>query len=270
MVRLRHYVGPDWPLDPGRYAYALNLCRSDLAWEFLRRNPDYQRDYRLSRRGAERPRRLAGGQYLTRLRRRSPRCQRWGLDPLVDPKCPASMVPLCWIIGEAAPSLAGIAERASGPSASALSIKTCAAAHHLMIGPTGEEYVLLRDAEGAAILRLEGSRAGREAVNVTFLIRDLPDPQRLGHQFRTLRRLIAVPRSEVRPTRTRIFFRDALLALDARLLGLSHREIAKLLYGADAVAGSWTRSSGSIRERTRHLIVRGQALRDGTYRNLLA
>jgi hypothetical protein len=139
-----------------------------------------------------------------------------------------------------------------------------------MIGPIGEEYVLLRDAEGAASLRLEGSRAGLGAVNVTFLIRDLPDPQRLAQRFRTLRRLIAVPRSEVRPTRTRIFFRDALLALDARLLGLSHREIAKLLYGADAVADSWTRSSGSIRERTRHLIVRGQALRDGAYRKLLA
>jgi len=270
MARLRHYVGPEWPLDPDRYAYVLDLCRSDLAWEFLRRNADYQRDYRLSRRGAERPRRLAGGQYLLRLRRRSPRCHRWGLDPLVDPRCPAPQVPLCWSSGDASPILDGVAERASGRTSSALSIKTYAAARHLMIGPTGVEYVFLRDAEGAAILRLEGSRAGLGAVNVTFLIRDLPDPQRLAQHFRTLQRLIAVPRWEVRPTRTRLFLRDALLALDARLLGLSHREIATLLYGADAVAGSWTRSSGSIRERTRHLIARGQALRDGAYRKLLA
>jgi hypothetical protein len=263
-------VGPEWPLDPARYAYALNLCRSDLAWEFLRRNPDYQRDYRLSRRGTERPRRLGGGQYLTRLRRRSPRCQRWGLDPLIDPRYPAPQVPLCWSIGDAAPILDGVAERASEPTPSALLIKSCDAARHLVIGPTGEEYVLLRDAEGAAILRLEGSRAGLGAVNVTFLIRDLPDPRRLAQRFRTLRRLIALPRSEVQPTRARLFFRDALVALDARSLGLSHREIATLLHGADAVASSWTRSSGSIRERTRHLIGRGKALRDGAYRKLLA
>ena len=270
MARLRHYVGPDWPLDPVRYAYVLNLCRSDLAWEFLRRNPDYQRDYRLFRRGADRPRRLGGGRYLTRLRRRSPRCERWGLDPLLDPSCPAPWAPLCWTFGEAAPSLDGIAERATGLAPTALSLKTYTAARHLVIGPTGEEYVLLRDAERAAILRLIGSRASLGAVNVTFLIRDLPDPRLLAARFRRLRRLIAVPRSQVRPSRTRLFFRDALLALDAQLVGLSHREIAILLHGAEAVASSWTRSSGSIRERVRHLLARGQALRDGEYRKLLS
>ena len=47
MPRLRHYVGPDWPFELAGYAYLLNLCRSDLAWEYLRRNPEYQRNYRL-------------------------------------------------------------------------------------------------------------------------------------------------------------------------------------------------------------------------------
>ena len=269
MPRLRHYVGPDWPFELARYAYLLNVCRSDLAWEYLRRNPEYQRDYRLSRRGADRPRRLGSGQYLTRLRRRSPRCERWGLDPLIDPTCPAPLAPLCWTFGEAAPVLDGIAERATGHAPAALSIKGYAAARHIVIGPTGEEYVLFRDAERAATLRLEGSRAGLGAVNVTFLIRDLPDPQPLAERFRTFRRLIAAPRPEVRPSRTRLFHRDALIALDARLVGLSHREIAVLLHGADAVRSSWSRSSGSIRERVRHLLARGQALRDGGYRKLL-
>ena len=60
MQRLRHYVGPSWPPDIGAYDYALTLCASELAWEFLRRNPDYQRDYRLSRRGLDNSRSLAG------------------------------------------------------------------------------------------------------------------------------------------------------------------------------------------------------------------
>lgn len=269
MPRLRHYVGPDWPFELARYAYLLKVCRSDLAWEYLRRNPDYQRNYRLSRRGADRPRRLGSGQYLTRLRRRSPRCERWGLDPFVDPRCPAPLAPLCWTFGEAAPVLDGIAERATGHAPAALSIRGYAAARHIVIGPTGEEYVLLRDAERAASLRLEGSRASLGAVKVTFLVRDLPDPQPLAQRFRTLRRLIAAPRPEVRPSRTRLFHRDALIALDARLVGLSHREIAVLLHGADAVRSSWSHSSGSIRERIRNLLARGQALRDGGYRKLL-
>src|SRR5262245_61196597 len=210
MPLLRHYVGPDWPLDLARYAYVLQVCRSDLAWEFLRRNPEYQRDHRLSRRGAERPRRLASGQYLTRLWRRSPRCHRWGLDPFVDPTCPAPLAPLCWTIWEAAPGLDGVAERATGHAPAALSIARYHAARHIVIGPTGEEIVLLRDADHAATLRLSGSRASLGAVNVTFLIEDLPDPQRLAQRFRTLERLIAAPRLEVRPSRTRLFYRDAL------------------------------------------------------------
>ena len=55
----------------------LDLCPSDLAWEFLRRNPDYQRDYRLQRRGDQRPRRLKSGQWMTRLRR-APGCRKMG------------------------------------------------------------------------------------------------------------------------------------------------------------------------------------------------
>ncbi|HET6928531.1 MAG TPA: DUF6499 domain-containing protein, partial [Hyphomicrobiaceae bacterium] len=186
MPQLRHYVGPDWPLDLARYAYVLNVSDSDLAWEFLRRNFDYQRDYRLCRRGAERPRRLGSGQYLTRLRRRSPQCERWGLDPLVDPTRPAPLAPLCWTIGVSAPVLDALAERTTGNAPAALSIKSYAAARHIVIGPTGEEVVLLRDAERAATLRLQGSRASLGAVNVTFLIEDLPDPQRVAQRFRAL------------------------------------------------------------------------------------
>ena len=36
---------PDWR-SPSAYAYLDQLDPSGLAWEFLRRNPDYQREYR--------------------------------------------------------------------------------------------------------------------------------------------------------------------------------------------------------------------------------
>jgi hypothetical protein len=81
MPCLRHYVGPSWPPRVGAYDYALALCHSDLAWEFLRRNPDYQRDYRLSRRGVQHARRLKSGHQLTRIRRHTQRSAKWGLHP---------------------------------------------------------------------------------------------------------------------------------------------------------------------------------------------
>src|SRR6185295_18101572 len=81
MPRLRHYVGPCWPLDATAYDYVRALCPSDLAWEFLRRNPEYQRDYRLHRRGTERPRQLKSGQWLTRVRRAPALAGKWGVYP---------------------------------------------------------------------------------------------------------------------------------------------------------------------------------------------
>jgi hypothetical protein len=35
---------PDWR-SPSDYGYLRQLDRAELAWEFLRRNPDYQKDF---------------------------------------------------------------------------------------------------------------------------------------------------------------------------------------------------------------------------------
>jgi hypothetical protein len=40
---------PDWR-DAAAYAYLQNLNRAELAWEFLRRDPNYNRDFRAAAR----------------------------------------------------------------------------------------------------------------------------------------------------------------------------------------------------------------------------
>jgi hypothetical protein len=40
---------PDWK-NAAAYAYLQNLNRAELAWEFLRRNPNYSRDFRAAAR----------------------------------------------------------------------------------------------------------------------------------------------------------------------------------------------------------------------------
>ena len=81
MAYPRHHVGPNWPPDIAAYNYTLRLCWSDLAWEYLRRSPAYQRDYQLSRKGIMPPRTLKTGLRLTRIRRLTQRSLKWGLDP---------------------------------------------------------------------------------------------------------------------------------------------------------------------------------------------
>src|SRR5262245_30149403 len=268
MPEIRHYVGPDWPLQRAAYAYVLTLCPSDLAWEFLRRNPTYQRDYQLSRRGPDHPCSIGRGRWLTRLRRYPPQYERWGLCPLVDPKCRAPQAALCWTNAASAPVLEARAERASPGTPSALSVESCAAATHIVLGPAGDELILLRDAERATTLRLAGARASLGPVNVTFMIPGFPDPRQLAQRFRALQHLITSPKASAAPSRLRPFLRDALLALDARQIGMSQRAIAALLDGAQADRAN-LRAKESLRDRVRHVLLRGQQLRDGGYRKML-
>lgn len=67
------------PGDLSAYDYVRLLPRSRIAWEYLRRNPDYIRDWRLSAPGRPIPVRLINGVTLLRLRRRFSRAESWGL-----------------------------------------------------------------------------------------------------------------------------------------------------------------------------------------------
>jgi hypothetical protein len=70
---------PERPQSLDAYQHLRTAAMSEWAWEYLRRNPDYQADARLHhRRGAVRCR-LSGGALLTRMRARHSRAERWGL-----------------------------------------------------------------------------------------------------------------------------------------------------------------------------------------------
>jgi hypothetical protein len=72
-------VTPVCPPSLQSYEYLRTATKSDWAWEYLRRNCDYQASARLwHRRGVARQR-LAAGPVLTRLRARHAGAERWGL-----------------------------------------------------------------------------------------------------------------------------------------------------------------------------------------------
>lgn len=269
MPYLRHYVGPSWPPHIGAYDYALALCPSDLAWEFLRRNADYQRDYRLGRRGIQRTRRLRTGLHLTRVRRHTLRSITWGLIPFVDPALPAPQAPVCWLTSDAAPILDAVCERAKDNSQADLAIAQYRSAGHVIIGPTGLEHVILKDADRALTLRLQGSRATLAPVSATFLVSGIPQPHRVAADFDILAGLVHSPRHKVYRLRERLFLRDALVALDGRHTGASYRETAAVIYGPERARAAWSSASTAMKERMRHALARGQQFRNGAYKKLL-
>lgn len=270
MLRTRHHVGPIWPPPAGAYDYALGLCRSDFAWEFLRRSPAYQRDYRLNCKGVTRaPRRLGISPALTRIRRRAQTASAWGLHSFVDPALPAPNSPVCWLTTSAVPVLEGIADRARPGTCADLNVRNLTSARHLVLGPAGEQLLLLRDADAALTLRLHGSRVSPSPVSTSILFPGLPEPDLVSNALTVLAALILRPNHNPHDSRDLLFLRDALIALDGRCLGASHREIAAVIYGWRKVQAAWSSRSRWMKDRMCRALAKGEQLRDGGYRKLL-
>ena len=78
MVEIQSPSVPETPyLDD--YDHVRLLTRSRVAWEYLRRNPDYRRDWRVSAPGRPQAIPLIDGTLLLRARRRYRRAEAWGL-----------------------------------------------------------------------------------------------------------------------------------------------------------------------------------------------
>jgi hypothetical protein len=61
------------------YEYLRTAAKSDWAWEYLRRNAEYQASARLGHRRGVARQRLAAGPVLTRMRARHAGAETWGL-----------------------------------------------------------------------------------------------------------------------------------------------------------------------------------------------
>jgi hypothetical protein len=72
-------VTPAWPPSLQAYEYLRTATKSDWAWEYLRRNPEYQARAQLGHRRGVARQRLAAGQVLTRMRARHVGAETWGL-----------------------------------------------------------------------------------------------------------------------------------------------------------------------------------------------
>jgi hypothetical protein len=73
------FLTQTWPPIPGAYDYVLTLNPEELAWEGLRRNPDYRRHYRRNAAHHCKSRRLSSGQRIWRVQEPRSGSERWGL-----------------------------------------------------------------------------------------------------------------------------------------------------------------------------------------------
>jgi len=224
------------------YLYVLHLDGLALAWEYLRRHPDYRLDWLRHHRRSQAAQQAA---------------HRWGLRLLEDPALDARDAHPAWLPGHAA--VVQLYPDADPPLDAAMF------AFWLIPG----HKQLLHDGKGLALIARSPGHCLRFA-----LAPGLEDGMAVAYAHRggaaALARShapdAALADAKPRPTPAALLELHTLQALDATLAGASLREVAEGLFGVDAAA-DWY-SDGGLRSKVRRLVHRGDALMRGGYRQL--
>lgn len=243
----------DEPVDhwhPGAaYLYVLHLDGPGLAWEYLRRHPDYRRDWK-------------------RRRRRPELARHWGLRLLEDPALDARDAQPLWT---PEPSAVIQLYPDADPPSKAHRFGLWRIPGRKQLLHDGRRLVLLtRFVNGSVRLALApGLEEGMPYVHAVRATANAGQNGRaLAAELEILDDLARGALASPRPSPTALLELRTLQALDGTLAGASLRTIASVLFGASTVACEW-HADGPLRARVRRLVRRGRGLMQGDYRKLV-
>jgi hypothetical protein len=233
------------------YLYVLHLDELALAWEYLRRHPDYRCDW-------------------LRHRRKPDAAHRWGLRMLEDPALDARDAHPTWLPGH--PCTAQLHPDIDPPE-DAVVFELWRVPGHKHLVHDGRRLMLATSWPGCC-LRLTLAPGLEEGMAYVYAIRSCNMPCARHCALRTELDKMAVATegtpaavARPRPAPTALQELHTLQALDATLAGASLRAVAEGLFGTDAVVRGWY-SDGGLRSRVRRLVRRGLTLMRGGYRRL--
>jgi hypothetical protein len=213
---------------------------ADYAWEFLRRNPDYQADY------------AQGAGTIS---------PRWGLGVPADPAAPARDAEVFWR-PDVAPAIVLPLEAAhTQPAPVARELRA--------FGPpkAGRGGAYMRLADGLQVLLRGDARPEGPLVVVLALDADFALRVRGAQALHQVTHGAPAPPSRLKPAQ-RLRLDRSLRALDGSLRRESYRDIARGLFGSAAVEDEpW--KTASLRDVTIRLVRSGRELMRGGYLRLL-
>ncbi|MEB5487601.1 DUF2285 domain-containing protein [Burkholderia pseudomallei] len=233
------------------YLYVLHLDDPALAWEYLRRHPDYRRDW-LRRRGQPQT------------------AQAWGLRLLEDPALDARDAHPTWFPDH--DSVLQLYPDADPPS-DAARFDFWRIPGHKHLTHDGKRLVLVSRWPGCC-MRLALAPGLADGMAYLYAVRACASPcasyRTITAELDKLATANGAPPAAAarsRPTPAALQELHTLQVLDATLAGASLREITEGLFGAEAVIDGWY-ADGGLRSRVRRLVRRGQSLMRGGYRRL--
>ena len=238
-----HHVAHWYPT--AAYLYILGLDMLALAWEYLRRHPDYRLDW------LRHHRRQQTHQAAQRA------ALRWGLRLLEDPALDARDAQPAWLPGHAA-VVQLYPDADPPPDANVFDVWRIPG--HKQLIHDGKGLALIARSPGHC-LRFVLAPGLEDGMAVAYANRGS------GGGAAAPMRSATLATARPRPTQAAMLELNTLQALDATLAGASLRDVAEGLFGADAVAADW-HADGELRARVRRLVRRGTALMRGGYRRL--
>jgi len=220
------------------YLYVLHLDAPALAWEYLRRNPDYRRDW-------------------LRRRRRPDAAHQWGLRYLENPELDARAAHPAWFPDH--DSVVQLVPDTDPPPDATVFAFWHLPGHKRLIHD-GKRVLMTADWPGNALRfalapGLEDGMAFAYAVRAGTVASSL---RHLASNITAVAQAAPVAVTHPRPTAAALLELHTLQALDATLAGASLREVAEGLFGVDAVQ-DWY-ADGGLRSKTRRLVQRGDTL----------
>lgn len=257
-----------------KYDYTSKLGRDRWAWEFYRREPelrDMAHFYSAMDDVSSKPAPCPNVTFL-KLRRPQPEAEACGLCFFPNPDVNAIAADVFWSV-ERYPREVCVHVVETGPGVAdeylTLALERCGITH-LTCYDTTEQFIL-RGAGCALQVRAEG----------LSLLSDLPHKMVLtiegdecfDSKVETLKKAHRVygDHDDGPPqwTRSGRELRDALICLDAKEAGLSYWEMAEIVHGRRHVESIRRRGSRALKDAMRRNLRRGEALRDGGFRELL-
>jgi hypothetical protein len=260
----------DWE-DASNYTYTGELTRDGWAWEFLRRNRDYQALARTPRLEQRPPRQLTDKVRIIEADR-AHEAAAWGLRACERADRAADEATVFWRGDLNAHVLPVETRPAPRPHPDAFDILQLGCRVAILRVDDDAEHVLIEDGPHRIQLEARGVSLLDGPVLLHYDLRGFDSIEPKLHTVRqliALRRLGRFPHSLFPPERRARRWTIALRALDASRVGAHSRDIAAAIFGIAAVRRDWDGASDYLRSRVRRAIAAGACLAGGGHKALL-
>ena len=248
------------------------------AWEYLRRNPDYQNAHSMHVEGALTRQFDATGMEILQLARAEPAAEKWGLSFFASPNRTAIDAPVFWtesfnpnIVNVEVTRAEETGKKGCCNVLSELAKYGCKHTH--FTSADGKEQLILSRQDCVVQLRCRGHSLLEQNVGLRFFLEGFGE---LDAKYQTVKRLnrfyerfLPEGASAHRWSLASRNLRDGLIALDVYQAGGTHRDAAKVIYGNELGDERFSDPSEATRNRMKRLRRRALQLMNGKYFDLM-